>query len=99
MSTFSAWIKRERQRQDITQAELAARCGVSEAYLSVVERGFKPPSEKLVETACEVLGGDSDAIFLEQGKVPPDLRKEIARRGIGEVRRLRKDYGMRRVTA
>ena len=41
-----------RTRQGRTLAEVAARAGISVAYLSEVERGLKEPSSEVLEAIC-----------------------------------------------
>ncbi|GAA5018832.1 hypothetical protein GCM10023258_05860 [Terrabacter aeriphilus] len=45
-----------RTRQARTLAEVAARAGISLAYLSEVERGLKEPSSEVLEAVCVALG-------------------------------------------
>ena len=45
-----------RARQGRTLAEVAARAGISVAYLSEVERGLKEPSSEVLEAVCVALG-------------------------------------------
>lgn len=45
-----------RTRQGRTLAEVAARAGISVAYLSEVERGLKEPSSEVLEAVCVALG-------------------------------------------
>ncbi len=45
-----------RTRQARTLAEVAARAGISVAYLSEVERGLKEPSSEVLEAVCVALG-------------------------------------------
>ncbi|MFC7597054.1 helix-turn-helix domain-containing protein [Terrabacter sp. GCM10028922] len=45
-----------RTRQGRTLAEVAARAGISVAYLSEVERGLKEPSSEVLEAICIALG-------------------------------------------
>ncbi|RKT79297.1 helix-turn-helix protein [Terracoccus luteus] len=49
-------IRGLRTRQGRTLAEVAARAGVSLAYLSEVERGLKEPSSEVLEAVCVALG-------------------------------------------
>lgn len=47
-------VRAAREAAELTQAQLAAAAGVSQAYISMVERGAKPPSRRLLEAAAEV---------------------------------------------
>jgi len=41
---FGAHVRRLRERRSITQDDLAERCGLSQKYISQLERGAKTPS-------------------------------------------------------
>ena len=60
-----------RTRQGRTLAEVAARAGISVAYLSEVERGLKEPSSEVLEAICISL--DSSIMSLV-GAAHRDLR-------------------------
>ncbi|MEO7752625.1 MAG: helix-turn-helix transcriptional regulator [Terracoccus sp.] len=53
---FGALLRRRRQRQGRTLAEVAAAAGISVAYLSELERGLKEPSSEMIEAVCVALG-------------------------------------------
>lgn len=53
---YGRLIRRLRQRQGRTLAEVAAEAGVSIAYLSEIERGLKEPSSEVLEAVCIALG-------------------------------------------
>jgi transcriptional regulator with XRE-family HTH domain len=45
---FGQAVKQERSKQNVTQVELAERCGVDRTYLSRIERGLKNPTLSVV---------------------------------------------------
>src|SRR5262249_5970206 len=52
MSRFEmngAWLKEQRERKGWTQDQAAARLGVSQTYLSLVENGRRPVSKCLAQ--------------------------------------------------
>ncbi|MEO6997102.1 MAG: helix-turn-helix transcriptional regulator [Terracoccus sp.] len=53
---YGPLIRRLRTRQGRTLTEVAARAGVSVAYLSEIERGLKEPSSEVLEAVCAALG-------------------------------------------
>ena len=53
---YGQLIRRLRNRQGRTLAEVAASAGVSVAYLSEIERGLKEPSSEVLEAVCMALG-------------------------------------------
>lgn len=60
---------------------VAARCGVTPAYLSRVERGeVAPPGEETLGKLAADLGEDPDVLMALAGKVSQDLRAAILAR-------------------
>ena len=51
-------IKLARVGRNVTQAELAARAELSQAYLSQIENGDRTPSREAIETIGRALGCD-----------------------------------------
>lgn len=52
--TFS--VERLRKEKGLTQVELAAKLGVSQGAVSMIERGDRMPSMKMLLKLSEVLG-------------------------------------------
>lgn len=52
---YGRLLRRLRQRQGRTLAEVAAEAGISMAYLSEVERGLKEPSSEILAAVCGAL--------------------------------------------
>ncbi|MBI4355925.1 MAG: helix-turn-helix transcriptional regulator [Candidatus Omnitrophica bacterium] len=57
-------IKTLRVRRQITQKFLAERCGITQGFLSLVERGDREPGFDLVEKISETLGVPPQLILL-----------------------------------
>lgn len=53
---YGQLLRRLRGRQGRTLTDVAARAGVSVAYLSEIERGLKEPSSEVLEAVCTALG-------------------------------------------
>jgi putative DNA methylase len=70
-------IRRERESAALSLRALAEACHVDPAYLSRVERGQVPPSEKLLSRLSETLNVSEERLFLSAGRVPPDLHASI----------------------
>ena len=56
-------ISNIRKDQGLTQAELSEKVGISEKYLSRVERGRQMPSIVVVARICEALSISSDQLL------------------------------------
>jgi transcriptional regulator with XRE-family HTH domain len=62
--TFGPLVKEQRQALGITQAELARRLGVKPAYISIIEKNLRRPSLPLLQRMSDVLGVESQTLFL-----------------------------------
>ena len=61
--------------------QVAARCGVTPAYLSRVERGeVAPPGEETLVKLANELGENPDVMLAMAGKISTDLRSAILAR-------------------
>src|SRR5690349_12275429 len=69
---YGRLLRRLRTRQGRTLAEVAARAGISIAYLSEVERGLKEPSSEVLEAVCVALGSSITSLV---GAAHRDLRE------------------------
>jgi putative transcriptional regulator len=66
-------LKEIRQRRGLTQAELAARAGVSRKTINTVENGVFIPSTVLALTLARVLETSVETLFqLADGAAPGD---------------------------
>ena len=57
---FKRVLEEVLHRKRLNQRELASRAGVSQPYISRVERGVKPLTEKLAERLAKVLSGTTE---------------------------------------
>lgn len=86
---FGLTVRAKRIEQGIGLNDFAERLGVSPAYWSRVEREQeKPPRDELVERAAAILGVRMDDLFVEAGRLPPDMRSDL-RRVVQTYRRMR----------
>lgn len=77
---FGSTVRMKRTEQGIGLNDFAERLGVSPAYWSRVERETeKPPRDELVERAAAILGVRMDDLFIEAGRLPPDMRDDLKR--------------------
>jgi transcriptional regulator with XRE-family HTH domain len=86
---FGLSVRTRRTEQRIGLNDFAERLGVSPAYWSRVEREQeKPPRDELVERVAAILGVRMDDLFVEAGRLPPDMRNDL-KRVVQTYRRLR----------
>ena len=61
-STFGQFIRHQRELQDLTMRQLADLVGISNPYLSQIERGLREPSERVAEAIAENLELSAETI-------------------------------------
>ncbi|HEY8594844.1 MAG TPA: helix-turn-helix transcriptional regulator [Devosiaceae bacterium] len=85
-AAFGEHIRKLRERRlgsdpSFSLRQVAARCGVTAAYLSRVERGeVAPPGEATLLRLADELGEDPDVMLALAGKISTDLRSTILAR-------------------
>jgi len=70
MSAFRDMLARLRRERGMTQAELAARLGVSKSSISMYERGNREPELDLLERMADLFGVSVNAML---GRSEPEL--------------------------
>lgn len=56
-------VKNLRKQHNLTQEELAAKIGVSPAYIGFIEQGIRTPSVKTADKLARVLGTKLSNLF------------------------------------
>lgn len=64
MEKIGITIKTLRKRYKIVQADLARKIGISQSYLSLIERGGREPSLTLIKDVASVLNIPEQMIYL-----------------------------------
>lgn len=68
-------IKALRKKKDLSQGEFSNRIGITQSYLSGIEKGHKKPSIEVVESIAKSIGVPLAVLFwftLEEKDVQPD---------------------------
>ena len=60
-------IRRQRELQALSMRQFARMVGISNPYLSQIERGLREPSEKVIEAIAETLHTSADALYAQAG--------------------------------
>jgi transcriptional regulator with XRE-family HTH domain len=71
-SPLGEFIRRQRELQELSMRQLADLAGISNPYLSQIERGLREPSEKVVEAIAENLQLSADALYEHRGREAED---------------------------
>jgi transcriptional regulator with XRE-family HTH domain len=67
-SPLGEFIRRQRELQELSMRQLADLVGISNPYLSQIERGLREPSEKVLEAIAENLELSADMLFERGGR-------------------------------
>ena len=67
-SPLGEFIRRQRELQELSMRQLADLVGISNPYLSQIERGLREPSEKVLEAIAENLQLSADALHEHGGR-------------------------------
>jgi transcriptional regulator with XRE-family HTH domain len=71
-SPLGDFIRRQRELQDLTMREFARMAGISNPYLSQIERGLREPSRKVVEAIAGSFQMTADALYEQAGVAVDD---------------------------
>jgi transcriptional regulator with XRE-family HTH domain len=82
-SVLGALIRRQRELAELPMRELAKIVGISNPYLSQIERGVRAPSDAVLEAIAETLDISSDELykmagFVERPKSSADESADLA---------------------
>ena len=71
-STFGQFIRHQREMQDLTMRQLADLVGISNPYLSQIERGLRRPSAEVLRQLANALQISVESLFVEAGLLAGD---------------------------
>ena len=71
-------IRRQRELSELSMRQFARMVGISNPYLSQIERGLREPSEKVVEAIAESLQVSADTLFEQAGLAADEEPEERA---------------------
>jgi transcriptional regulator with XRE-family HTH domain len=66
-STLGEIIRRQRELSELSMRQFAALAGISNPYLSQIERGLREPSDKVMESIAEALQTSAEALYHQAG--------------------------------
>jgi transcriptional regulator with XRE-family HTH domain len=62
-SPLGEFIRRQRELQELSMRQLADLVGISNPYLSQIERGLREPSEKVLDAIAQNLEMSAEALY------------------------------------
>jgi transcriptional regulator with XRE-family HTH domain len=70
-SALGDFIRRQRELSEVSMRQFAELVGISNPYLSQIERGLRAPSEHVVQAIADALQVSAETLY-EQAGVPRD---------------------------
>ena len=83
--TIGETIRRQRELSQVSMRQFADMAGISNPYLSQIERGLREPSERVLEAIAESLETSADALYEQAGIVLEDGSETAAARAAIEA--------------
>ena len=78
-------IRRQRELNQVSMRQFADMAGISNPYLSQIERGLREPSERVLDAIAESLETSAEALYKEAGIVVEDGAETAAARAAIEA--------------
>jgi transcriptional regulator with XRE-family HTH domain len=70
-SPLGDFIRGQRELQELSMRQFAEMAGISNPYLSQIERGLRAPSEQVLDAIAKTLKVSADALYEQAGVTPP----------------------------
>lgn len=64
-------IRQQRELAELSMRQFAELAGISNPYLSQIERGLRAPSEQVIDAIARTLRLSADALYEQAGVAPP----------------------------
>jgi transcriptional regulator with XRE-family HTH domain len=78
-------IRRQRQLNRLTLRQFAAMAGISNPYLSQIERGLRDPSDTVVDAIAESLKTSAEALYEQAGLADDNSDRDEARARVADA--------------
>jgi transcriptional regulator with XRE-family HTH domain len=75
VSSIGEYIRQQREQARISLRQLASSAGISNPYLSQIERGLRRPSAEILQQIAKALRISAEALYMQAGILeerPPD---------------------------
>jgi transcriptional regulator with XRE-family HTH domain len=72
-------IRRQRQLHRLTLRQFAAMAGISNPYLSQIERGLRDPSDTVIDAIAQSLKTSAEALYEQAGLADDNSDRDEAR--------------------
>jgi len=76
LESLGEFLKDQRRGAQLTLRQLADQTGVSNPYLSQIERGLRKPSAEVLQQLAKGLRISAETLYVRAGILDPDEREE-----------------------
>ena len=70
------FIRRQRELAQLSVRQLAEMCGISNPYLSQIERGLRTPSSMILQSLAKGLRLSAETLYAQAGIIDPQDAEE-----------------------
>ena len=70
--SLGEFIRRQREMSEMSMREFARLAGISNPYLSQIERGLRAPSEQVMQAIADTLKVSADTLYEHAGVHPEE---------------------------
>jgi transcriptional regulator with XRE-family HTH domain len=83
--SLGEFIRRRRELHELSMRQMAEMAGISNPYLSQIERGLREPSERVMDAIARSLELSAETLYAQAGRVrtngdePTETEQAIAR--------------------
>ena len=72
MPSLGEFIRAQRELSEMSMREFARVAGISNPYLSQIERGLRAPSEQVMQAIADTLKVSADTLYEHAGVAPEE---------------------------
>ena len=76
-SDIGGFIKAQREAAQVSVRQLAEKAGVSNPYLSQIERGLRKPSADVLKQIAKALRVSAEVLYVHAGILEPSANSEV----------------------
>ena len=76
-SDIGSFIRTQRENAQVSLRQLAERSGVSNPYLSQVERGLRKPSADVLNQIAKALRVSAEVLYVQAGMLEPSDKSQV----------------------
>jgi len=82
---LGGFIKSQREAAQVSVRQLTERAGVSNPYLSQIERGLRKPGAEVLSQIAKALRRSADVLYVRAGILEPGVVSQVNDAIVGDV--------------